>query len=90
MKTFSYRRRAVGGIGVGLTSCGAKAEVRGCLGGWTGRPLESELRDVVLLMMDEWSEDDAVVDASELRFDDGVTRRGGGGGGVGLDCGRTA
>lgn len=51
-----------------------------------------DVREVAVLMMDERSERDVIVDASELRFEDGGrVRDGGGGGGVGfVGCGRTA
>ncbi len=84
-KTASYRRRAAWGIGA--------ARVRGpcIMSGFTestGRPLETDVREVATLITDERSD---AVETSELRFEDGGrTREGGGGGGAGFPgCGRT-
>lgn len=88
LKTASYLRRAEGGTGAGRASCAAWATA--FLSCCDGRPLESELREVVPLATEEWSEEDAVVDAKELRFEDGMRLRGGGGGGGGFPCALTA
>ena len=68
--------------------------VPGALGGFagrTGRTLDKDVREVAVLMMEERSDDEVMVEVSELRFDDGGRVREGGGGGGGFVCvGRTA
>lgn len=86
-KRTSYLRRAEGGIGGGRASWAAASGGLSCC---AGRPLDSELREVVALATEEWSEEDAVVDAKELLLDDGMRWRGGGGGGGCFPCVRTA
>ena len=60
--------------------------VGGALGGFagrTGRTLDMDVREVAVLMMEERSDDEVMVEVSELRFDDGGRVREGGGGGGG-------
>lgn len=90
LNSASYLLRAAGGTGGVRVSWGSWAVLIALLGGYTGRPLESELRDVDVLNTDEWSDDDAVVEARELRLDDGMRFLGGGGGGGPLLFVRTA
>ena len=53
-----------------------------------GRTLDIDVREVAVLMIEERSEDEVIVEVTELRFDGGAfVREGGGGGGVALTGG---
>ena len=83
--TASYRCHAAEGMGAGRVSG------RWMTGGFAdcaGRTLDIDVREVAVLMIEERSEDEVIVEVTELRFDGGAfVREGGGGGGVALTGG---